>query len=328
MLRAPTRVVVTGAAGFIGSHLCERLLSAGHQVVGIDSFSDYYQRERKEQNLQGARDHHNFTLEEADLVDADLKRILNGATVVFHLAGQPGVRPSWGDQFDRYVHDNIVATQRLLESLRDAPVERLVFASSSSVYGDAEMFPTKETALPRPVSPYGMTKLAAEHLTFLYMRNFGIPATALRYFTVYGPRQRPDMAFCRFMEALVEEQEIEVFGDGEQTREFTYVSDAVDGTVKAASADVVGQIINLGGGSRVSVNRVLDTLEDISRIKVRRRNLPAAPGDPRHTGASINLAREKLGWEPRVSLREGLTRQWEWFQATGEPARPSEASSR
>jgi nucleoside-diphosphate-sugar epimerase len=328
MLKAPTRVIVTGAAGFIGSHLCERLLSAGHQVVGIDSFSDYYERERKEQNLQVARAHQNFVLEEADLVGADLKRILNGATVVFHLAGQPGVRPSWGDQFDRYVHDNIVATQRLLESLRETPVERLVFASSSSVYGDAEMFPTKETALPRPVSPYGMTKLAAEHLTFLYMRNFGIPATALRYFTVYGPRQRPDMAFWRFMEALVDQQEIEVFGDGEQTREFTYVSDAVDGTVKAASADVVGQIINLGGGSRVTVNRVLDTLEDISRIKVRRRTLPAAPGDPRHTGASINLARERLGWEPRVSLREGLTREWEWFQSTREPARPSEASSR
>jgi len=176
------------------------------------------------------------------------------------------------------------------------------------------MFPTKESALPRPVSPYGMTKLAAEHLAFVYMRSFGIPATALRYFTVFGPRQRPDMAFCRFMQALVDNQEIEIFGDGEQTREFTYVSDAVDGTVKAASADVVGQIINLGGGSRVTVNRVLDTLEDISRIKVRRRHLAATPGDLRHTGASINLARERLGWEPRVSLREGLTRQWEWFQ--------------
>jgi len=328
MLSAPTRVIVTGAAGFIGSHLCERLLAAGHQVAGIDSFSDYYERELKEQNLGAARKHHNFTLEEADLVDADLKRILSGSSVVFHLAAQPGVRPSWGGHFDRYVHDNIVATQRLLESLREAPVERLIFASSSSVYGDAEMFPTKESALPRPVSPYGMTKLAAEHLTFVYMRNFGIPVTSLRYFTVYGPRQRPDMAFWRFMEALVEEQEIEIFGDGEQTREFTYVSDAVDGTVKAASADVVGQIINLGGGSRVTVNRVLDTLEDISRIKARRRHLPAAPGDPRHTGASINLAREKLDWEPRVSLREGLTRQWEWFQAGRESARTSEASSR
>src|SRR6267378_3763362 len=316
MLSSPTRVVVTGAAGFIGSHLCERLLADGHEVVGIDSFSDYYEQERKEQNLIAARARPNFTLEVADLVDADLERILDGATVVFHLAGQPGVRPSWGGHFDRYVHDNIVATQRLLESLRATPVKRLVFASSSSVYGDAEMFPTKETALPRPVSPYGMTKLAAEHLTFVYMRNFDIPVTSLRYFTVYGPRQRPDMAFCRFMEALAADEQIEIYGDGEQTREFTYVSDAVDGTVKAASADVVGQIINLGGGSRVTVNRVLDTLEDISRIKARRLHLPAAPGDPRHTGASINLARERLGWEPRVSLREGLTRQWHWFQET------------
>jgi len=314
MLSEPTRVVVTGAAGFIGSHLCERLLADGHEVVGIDSFSDYYARERKEENLRRARAHQAFTLEMADLVDADLRRILDGATVVFHLAGQTGVRPSWGGHFDRYVHDNIVATQRLLESLRGTDIQKLVFASSESVYGDAEMFPTKESALPRPVSPYGMTKLAAEHLAFVYMRSFGIPATALRYFTVFGPRQRPDMAFCRFMQALVDNQEIEIFGDGEQTREFTYVSDAVDGTVKAASADVVGQIINLGGGSRVTVNRVLDTLEDISRIKVRRRHLAATPGDLRHTGASINLARERLGWEPRVSLREGLTRQWEWFQ--------------
>jgi len=236
------------------------------------------------------------------------------------------VRPSWGDHFDRYVHDNIVATQRLLEALRAVPIDRLVFASSSSVYGDAEMFPTKETALPRPVSPYGMTKLAAEHLAFVYSRNFGVPTTSLRYFTVYGPRQRPDMAFSRFMEAMAENQEIEIFGDGEQTREFTYVSDAVDGTIKAASAEVVGQIINLGGGSRVTVNRVLDTLGEISGIKPRRRHLPAAPGEPRHTGASINLARERLGWEPRVSFRDGLTKQWEWFLATS-PKSPKVASS-
>src|SRR5437773_8620500 len=314
MLKDPTRVVVTGAAGFIGSHLCERLLADGHEVIGIDSFSDHCERGRKEQNLETLRPDGRFTLEELDLVAADLSKPLRGAKVVFHLAGQPGVRPSWGGHFDRYVQDNIVATHGLLEALREVAVERLVFASSSSVYGDAEMFPTKETALPRPVSPYGMTKLAAEHLTFIYMRNFGVPATALRYFSVYGPRQRPDMAFCRFMEALVDHEEIEIFGDGEQTREFTYVGDAVDGTVKAASADVVGQIINLGGGSRVTVNRVLDTLEDISRINVRRQYLPAAPGDPRHTGASINLARERLGWEPRVSLREGLANQWRWFQ--------------
>ena len=313
VLTSPTRVVVTGAAGFIGSHLCDRLLADGHEVVGIDSFTDYYARDLKEANLEAARKHSNFKIVEADLVTAGLSQALSGASVVFHLAGQPGVRPSWGSMFDPYVQANIVGTQRLLETLREIPIKRLVFASSSSIYGDAEMFPTKETALPRPVSPYGMTKLAAEHLAFVYMRNFQIPVTTLRYFTVYGPRQRPDMAFCRFMEALVESQEIGIFGDGEQTREFTYVSDAVDGTVKAAAADVAGQIINLGGGSRVPVNRVLDTLEEISRIKARRKYLPVAPGDPRHTGASINLARERLGWEPRVSLRDGLTRQWRWF---------------
>ena len=309
------RVVVTGAAGFIGSHLSERLLAAGHEVVGIDSFADYYGKARKEQNLETSRSNDRFHFAAADLVDADLDPLLDGAAVVYHLAGQPGVRPSWGNLFDRYVRDNVIATQRLLEALKEAPIKRLVFAGSSSVYGDAERFPTKETALPRPVSPYGVTKLAAEHLTLLYTRNFGIPAVSVRYFTVYGPRQRPDMAFSRFMQAMTAGEDIEVFGDGEQTREFTYVSDAVDGTIKASTADVVGQIFNLGGGSRVTVNKVLATLEEISGLSVRRQNLPAAPGDPRHTGASINLARERLGWEPRVSLRDGLARQWEWFQA-------------
>jgi UDP-glucose 4-epimerase len=310
------KVIVTGAAGFIGSHLSERLLAAGHEVVGIDCFSDYYERARKEQNLEASRSHDTFQFEEVDLVDADLPPLLEGAGVVYHLAGQPGVRPSWGNQFDRYVRDNIIATQRLLEALKGAPIKRLVFAGSSSVYGDAEMFPTKESVLPRPVSPYGVTKLAAEHLTHLYTRNFAIPTVAVRYFTVYGPRQRPDMAFSRFMRALAAGENVEVFGDGEQTREFTYVSDAVEGTIKASSADVVGQVFNLGGGSRATVNHVLAALEKISDMKVRRHNLPAAPGDPRHTGASINLARERLRWEPRVSLREGLAMQWQWFLKT------------
>jgi UDP-glucose 4-epimerase len=316
MTSQPSRAVVTGAAGFIGSHLCDRLLALGHKVVGVDSFTDYYERALKEQNIRDLRGNPDFAFEELDLVDADLRRVLRGANVVYHLAGRPGVRPSWGEQFDSYLRDNVLATQRLLESLKGMPVDRLVFAGSSSVYGDAEMFPTKETALPRPVSPYGVTKLAAEHLSLLYTKNFGLPVVSVRYFTVYGPRQRPDMAFSRFMQALVDGEPIEVFGDGEQTREFTYVSDAVEGTIKAATADVVGQVVNLGGGSRVTINRVLATLEDISRAKARRKTLPAAPGDPRHTGASINLARERLGWEPRVSLREGLTKQWEWFQAS------------
>lgn len=296
--------------------MSERLLAAGHEVVGLDCFTDYYDRSRKEQNLEKSRSIERFHFEPIDLVDADLAPLLEGAEVVYHLAGQPGVRPSWGSQFDRYVRDNVIATQRLLEALKEAPIKRFVFAGSSSVYGDAERFPTKETALPRPVSPYGVTKLAAEHLTLLYFRNFGLPAVSVRYFTVYGPRQRPDMAFARFMQAMAAEEEIEVFGDGEQTREFTYVSDAVDGTIKASTADVAGQIFNLGGGSRVTVNKVLATLEEISGLSVRRRQLPDAPGDPRHTGASINLARERLGWEPRVSLADGLARQWEWFRST------------
>jgi UDP-glucose 4-epimerase len=310
------KAVVTGAAGFIGSHLSERLLADGHDVVGIDCFTDYYRRARKEQNLEVARSHRNFSFEELDLVDADLTAALEGADVVYHLAGQPGVRPSWGHQFDRYVRDNIIATQRLLEHLKESSLKRLVFAGSSSVYGDAEAFPTRESALPRPVSPYGVTKLAAEHLANLYTRNFGIPAVSVRYFTVYGPRQRPDMAFARFMRALADGEPIEVYGDGEQTREFTYVSDAVEGTIKAATSDVIGMVFNLGGGSRVTLNKVLSTLEEISKVEVHRQQLPAAPGDPRHTGASINLARERLGWEPRVSLRDGLTKQWGWYQDT------------
>lgn len=314
----PSRVLVTGAAGFIGSHLSERLLALGHHVVGVDSFTDYYDRPSKERNLEPSLAHPDFTFHEMDLVDSDLESVLNNVRVVYHLAGQPGVRPSWGGQFDRYVRDNVLATQRLLEALKDTRIDRFVFAGSSSVYGDAEMFPTKETALPRPVSPYGVTKLAAEHLALLYAKNFGMPVVSVRYFTVYGPRQRPDMAFSRFMHALVDGDEIEIYGDGEQTREFTYVSDAVEGTIKAAGAGGAGQVFNLGGGSRVTVNRVLSTLEEISHMKVRRQVLPEAPGDPRHTSASINLARERLGWEPRVSLREGLTNQWRWFTETRE----------
>ncbi len=312
------RVVVTGAAGFIGSHLCERLLADGHEVVGIDAFTDFYAPSLKEKNLEAAERNPNFVLEELDLVSASLRKVVRGANLVYHLAGLDGVTPSWGNQFDRYVQDNIVATQRLLEALRTVELDRVVFASSSSAYGDAEMFPTKESSVPRPASPFGVTKLAAEHLAFVYTRTVGLPLTSLRFFTVYGPRQRPDMAFLRFMRALVADDEIEIYGDGEQTRDFTYVSDVVDGTVKAATADVVGAVINLGGGSRVSVNRVLATLEEISGLKARRKLLPATPGDPRHTGASINLARERLGWEPRVSLRDGLTRQWRWFQESRE----------
>ncbi|TAN33903.1 NAD-dependent epimerase/dehydratase family protein [bacterium] len=307
------RAVVTGAAGFIGSHLADRLLADGHEVVGIDCFSDYYSRMLKEQNLEAARDFGNFKFHELDLVDDDLRDALDGADVVFHLASRSGIRASRRNHFDHYMRDNVLATQRLLEALVGSSIRRLVYAGSSSVYGDAERLPTKESSVPLPLSSYGVTKLAGENLVHLYARNFGLPAMSLRYFTVYGPRQRPDMAIARFMRALTLGEEIEVYGDGEQTREFTFVTDAVEATTRVITADVVGKVLNIGGGSRATVNAVLSVLEEITGAKVRLRHLPAAPEDHRHTGASINLARQHLLWEPRVSLREGLAKQWLWF---------------
>lgn len=208
----------------------------------------------------------------------------------------------------------MVATQRLLEALVARPIRRLVYASSSSVYGEAEMLPTKESAVPRPLSSYGVTKLAAENLIHLFGRSFGLPVTVLRYFTVYGPRQRPDMAIPRFMRALARGDDIEINGDGEQTRDFTFVGDAVEATVRSATADVVGDVLNIGGGSRTTVNAVLATLMDISGRAARRRYVPASAADQRHAAASINRARQRLGWEPRVTLRTGLASQWAWFE--------------
>lgn len=309
----PVRAVVTGAAGFIGSHLCDRLLADGHDVIGIDSLSDYYPRSLKELNLAGARETNRFALSELDLARDDLRSTLDGAEVVFHLAGRSGLGTVSEEQFGEYVRDNILSTQRLLEALRHQSLRRFVYASSSSVYGEAEGLPTKESAVPRPLSTYGITKLAAEHLVRQHGRDFGIPTAVLRYFTVYGPRQRPDMAISRFMRALLDGQEIEIRGDGEQTRDFTYVDDVVEATLRAASADVVGEVINVGGGSRTTINSVLSRLEEIAGRSVRSRHLNAAPADQRHAAASINVARQRLGWEPRVSLPAGLAGQWFWF---------------
>ena len=221
------RALVTGCAGFIGSHLCEALIAAGHDVVGVDCFTDYYARSHKEANLAQLRDEARFSLREVDLAAGELSNLLNGVDVVYHQAAQPGVRASWGSYFDTYVRHNIVATQRLLEAVKGQPLRRFVYASSSSVYGDAEAFPTSEMVIPKPVSPYGVTKLAAEQLVYLYGRNYGVPTVSLRYFTVYGPRQRPDMAFRRFIEWALADQPIHVYGDGEQTRDFTFVGDVV-----------------------------------------------------------------------------------------------------
>lgn len=309
----PGVCLVTGAAGFVGSHLSERLLQVGCQVRGVDRFTDYYPRALKEANLAALSGRPGFSMVEADLAEAELAPLLDGVEYVFHQAGQPGVRASWGDSFRVYTQDNVVATQRLLEALRRHPgVRRVVYASSSSIYGNAPQLPVSEATLPRPISPYGVTKLAAEHLCHLYAANFGVPAVSLRYFTVYGPRQRPDMAFNRFIRALLGGRPLEIHGDGEQTRDFTYVDDIVDANLAAMTADpdrVVGRPYNLGGGSRVSVNQLVALLEELTGRRAEVRHLPAQPGDARDTAADCGAAAADLGFQPRVALREGLRAQ-------------------
>ena len=317
------KVVVTGAAGFIGSHLSERLLARGHEVVGIDSFTDYYSREAKERNLAAARGHSRFTFKDVDLASDELAPALEGASIVYHLAGRPGVRAALM-QFDQYWRENVLATQRLLEALKGRDLKCLVYAGSSSVYGDAEVFPTAETALPAPLSPYGVTKLAGEHLAYVYWKNFQLPAVRLRYFSVYGPRMRPDLMLSRAMQAMSEGRTFDVYGDGEQTREFTYVTDAVEGTILAAERGSPGDLYNLGGGSSVTVNHVLDMLAETAGMEMKRRHVERQPGDHRRAGASITRARIQLGWEPRTALREGLAAQWRWFQELEKEKTPAE----
>ncbi len=309
--------LVTGAAGFVGSHLCERLLQEGHRVIGVDAFTDYYPRAVKEGNLAGLRVHSEFRFVEMDLTRGELAPLVAGADFIFHQAGQPGVRASWGKEFDLYLDHNIRATQLLLETVKgSARLRRLVFASSSSVYGQTEGLPLCEDSLPRPYSPYGVTKLAAEHLCSLYHANYGVPMMALRYFTVYGPRQRPDMGFHKFIQAAIEDRPIVVYGDGEQTRDFTYVADAVEANWLALGSRAIGQVFNIGGGSRSSVNQVLASLEEILGKPIRRDRRPPQPGDVRHTWADATRAREVLGFSPRISLREGLARQVAWHRAS------------
>lgn len=305
--------IVTGAAGFIGSHLCDRLIADGHQVRGIDCFTDYYGSERKRANLAAAVATSNLEMVEADLADADLGPLLDGAEAVFHLAAQPGVRGSWGDRFEVYARNNVTATQRLLEALRTRPVP-LVYASSSSIYGRAERFPVSEDDLPQPISPYGVTKLAGEHLGVLYSRAFGIPVTAVRYFTVYGPRQRPDMAFTRFARAALDGGTVEILGDGEQSRDFTYVTDAVDATIRALKGEP-GRVYNIGGGSVATVNETLEMFEAATGRTIHRVHVPVAPGDPRRTSADTSRARGELGWTPSTSLGTGLEAHVAWARS-------------
>ncbi len=307
----PGHALVTGAAGFIGSNLCEALIARGFEVTGVDCFTDYYDPAIKRRNVAALLAGPRFRMLELDLSRADLAA-LPAARWVFHQAAQPGVRASWGADFAAYARDNVLATQRLLERYKDSNVERVVVASSSSIYGDAERMPTGEGDLPRPFSPYGVTKLAAEHLAVLYARNFGVPAVALRYFTVYGPRQRPDMGFHRFIAALLSQRMITVYGDGEQTRDFTFIADAVEANLAAAERGASGRAYNIGGGSRVSVNHVLETLGRVAGTRADIVREAPQPGDPRDTGADIARARTELSWSPRVTLEDGLARQFAW----------------
>jgi nucleoside-diphosphate-sugar epimerase len=311
-------VLVTGVAGFIGSTLAERLVRDGHEVVGIDSFSDYYARDIKESNLSRLSDADAFTLVEEDLNKADLRALLDRVEIVYHQAGQPGVRKSWGGDFANYIDANIAATQRLLEAVRDsaASLTRFVYASSSSVYGNAERYPTHESDRPQPRSPYGVTKLAGEHLVGLYAANFGIPSISLRYFTVYGPRQRPDMAFNRFISLARRNQPLPIHGDGNQIREFTYVDDIVEANVRAGHATVEpGTVLNLSGGTSTSVNDVLDLLENIHGSPLQIDRGKPALGDVFRTGGSTERAKALLGWEPRIRIEDGLTREYDWLAA-------------
>lgn len=317
------RFLVTGAAGFIGSSITDSLLADGHEVVGVDCFTDYYDVELKRRNLEGARAHDGFELLELDLASTDLPEHATAVDGVFHQAAQAGVRASWGAEFATYTDCNVLATQRVLEQLvrsaertgRSGPAP-IVYASSSSVYGNAEQRPTVETALPAPISPYGVTKLAAEHLCDTYRHEFSVPATSLRYFTVYGPRQRPDMAFNKFIRAALAGTPIGVFGDGNQSRDFTFISDIVAGNRAAMSAlqgGAMGGTYNLGGGSTVTVREILTLLEELVERPITVDYQGVQKGDVRHTSADTGAARSAIGFDPVVDLRTGLGREVAWI---------------
>lgn len=315
------RALVTGCAGFIGSHVTEALLDAGHEVRGVDCFNDNYARREKLSNLAQARDFSAFEFVPVDLARGDLGDLVEGCALVVHLAAEPGVRQSWGDRFEAYVRNNVMATHQLLRAVAAHSTARLVYASSSSVYGEAETFPTSEDALPRPLSPYGVTKLDAEHLCNLYHAHHGVRAVSLRLFSVYGPRQRPDMAFSRFVRAGVTGAPVRVLGDGEQSRDFTYVGDVVAAVMSAAAAEgVEGRVYNIGGGSQASVNEALARVgEMLGRPLAVERVAPEA-GDVRRTGADIRRAREDLDFHPVTDLADGLAAQIAWALREDAPA--------
>lgn len=321
ILKPGARVVVTGCAGFIGSHLTQALLGLGCEVVGVDSLNDYYDPALKRENLAAIGEPAGFRFVHADLNDLDAVELLSGAVAVFHLAAQAGVRASWGADFGAYLDRNLQATQRLLEACTDSAVaptlRRFVYSSSSSIYGDRDDLPVGESALPQPFSPYGVTKLAAEHLCVLYSANHGVPTTSLRYFTVYGPRQRPDMAFRKFLEWACDGRPWTVYGDGAQTRDFTYVSDAVRANLLATAAPGDWRVYNVGGGACVSLVEVLETLKGLLAelapdLAVRIEHVPNEKGDVRDTWADPARARTEIGYAAAVPLADGLRAEAAW----------------
>ena len=309
------KALVTGGAGFIGSNLSEQLLSQGAAVVAVDCFTEYYARAIKERNLSSLKGRAGYTFVEADLNHADLNALLDGVTHVFHLAAQAGVRKSWGSDFTTYTTLNVDATQRLLEACTGKPIERVVYASSSSVYGDGVELPMREEVPLHPVSPYGVTKLAAEHLCNLYFVNHGVPAVSLRYFTVYGPRQRPDMGFHRFFTAVLDGQPLTQYGDGLQTRDFTFVADAASATAAAGRRGVPGAVYNIGGGSRVSLREVFDMIGRVSGRPLQIDYQPAQKGDMRDTYADTSRAQADLGFRPSINLEDGLRAMYKWMES-------------
>ena len=304
------KALVTGCAGFIGSTLADRLLAEGYEVVGIDRFSDYYSREIKERNLSGAIGHPHFTLIEEDILRMDAFPVVD---YVFHLAAQAGVRASWGKSFEVYTRDNVQATQHLLECYKNTGIKKFVYSSSSSVYGDVEL-PMREGHPVQPVSPYGVTKLAAEHLCYLYWKNYGVPTVSLRYFTVYGPRQRPDMGINKFVRAALNGEAITVYGDGTQTRDFTYIEDIVEANVLAAMSDVGGEVFNIGGGNRISVSDLIGAIEEVTGKSATVEHTGEQKGDVKDTWADTQKAEELLGWHARIGIAEGLARYVDWIQ--------------
>jgi UDP-glucose 4-epimerase len=310
----PVNCLVTGCAGFVGSHLAERLVADGHRVLGVDAFTDYYATGLKERNLEGLAGRPEFRLVRGNLLELDLPALLDGVELVFHLAAQAGVRPSWGAAFRVYTDSNVLATQQLLEAARHRSLRRFVYASSSAVYGRSTI-PMHEDGATRPLSPYGVSKLAAEHLCGLYAEAYGVPAVSLRYFTVYGPRQRPDMAFHRFIRALRAGRPIPVFGDGRQTRDFTFVGDVVEATCRAADAAVPpGTVLNVAGGSRVGLGAAIEELARLTGRTARLEPATGGPGEMRDTYADIGRAAERLGWRPKTALAEGLRDEIAWVE--------------